>query len=600
MKTYFYLYKYKLVSFIFFCLITSCRFQRSAIDIRLNQAEILMDSMPDSSYHILSDRTIFGDISHFTDDQKAHYALLYSQAQRKNYVFETNDSLISIAVAHYQSRSTSLNLIKSLHYQSIIYSNNNEDTRSIVPAMKAYELSLEIGDSLWRAKTAEFLAGLYSRSHNYNESFKFSHEATELYKKLGMEEFYLFSLVDMAVDCITSKRFDEGLCIIDTVLNHSDNSVFLRRYAYDNAMSLYLGKKDFYSANLCADTLISLYGTELPSNLLALIGTIKISNGDKSGNKFIEEARHKVYTRVDSIIYFDAIKELCVFNGDWQSAYVFQDSLINLVNEEMTKERQQTLVSRLRDYYSHLADSYAKQIRRDNYIFFGLICIVILIILIGTFAYLYMKRSRDLKISNNMNQIMALNSEIQSITLSKENIDRELQRSQIDLSELSSVFNNQKNKLDIISNKYERIEKKHNDLSEKIQIMMHNHFVHLNILISEYVNTADSDENYRSFYKNIKREIEKVQSPKFLREVTAMVDDCNEGVISRIHDSFPFFNERDLNLLALSMAGFNGGAIGMFLNMHTNSTYRRRKQIVDIITKSEVSDKEFFLNKLYK
>ena len=65
----------------------------------LHRAEALMDEDPDSAWAVLN--TLSPDAMG-QSRTRAHYALLYTQAQDKTYRDETNDSLISIAVDYYR------------------------------------------------------------------------------------------------------------------------------------------------------------------------------------------------------------------------------------------------------------------------------------------------------------------------------------------------------------------------------------------------------------------------------------------------------------------------------------------------------------------
>ena len=65
----------------------------------LHRAEALMNEHPDSAWKALN--TISPD-EMGQNRTRALYALLYTQAQDKNYIDETNDSLISVAVDYYR------------------------------------------------------------------------------------------------------------------------------------------------------------------------------------------------------------------------------------------------------------------------------------------------------------------------------------------------------------------------------------------------------------------------------------------------------------------------------------------------------------------
>jgi len=78
-------------------LLVGCNDPKPVTDT-LHRAEALMNEHPDSAWAVLN--TLSAD-EMGQNSTRALYALLYTQAQDKNYIDETNDSLISIAVDYY-------------------------------------------------------------------------------------------------------------------------------------------------------------------------------------------------------------------------------------------------------------------------------------------------------------------------------------------------------------------------------------------------------------------------------------------------------------------------------------------------------------------
>jgi hypothetical protein len=70
----------------------------------LEQAEELMTESPSSSLSILDDIPV-SELN--TDGQNALYALLKTQARDKLYMFDTDDSLISIATDYFDGKAIS-------------------------------------------------------------------------------------------------------------------------------------------------------------------------------------------------------------------------------------------------------------------------------------------------------------------------------------------------------------------------------------------------------------------------------------------------------------------------------------------------------------
>lgn len=87
-----------------YCILVACT--RTSPNAQLVQADSLMQKSPDSALHFLE--KIYPEKLKSLEDQ-AYYALLVTQAQDKNYIFQENDSLIRVAVQYYDSiKSTSM------------------------------------------------------------------------------------------------------------------------------------------------------------------------------------------------------------------------------------------------------------------------------------------------------------------------------------------------------------------------------------------------------------------------------------------------------------------------------------------------------------
>lgn len=126
---------YLLIVIIISVIISSC--ENAKINEHMDKAEELMNEKPDSALIILKD---LDKTKGLNDSQNARYALLYSQALDKNYIDETNDSLINIAVEYYNENGTAKEKFLSLYYQGRIYYNAQNYAKSILAYTKAEQL----------------------------------------------------------------------------------------------------------------------------------------------------------------------------------------------------------------------------------------------------------------------------------------------------------------------------------------------------------------------------------------------------------------------------------------------------------------------------
>ena len=115
---------------------TGCR-DHSPVADKLLQAETCMNEYPDSALTILKS---IGQANLQTDEHRARYALLYSQALDKNYIDLTSDSLINIAVDFYKDRNDVRAKFHAYYYLGRIYTNANELTQATLVYMEAEQL----------------------------------------------------------------------------------------------------------------------------------------------------------------------------------------------------------------------------------------------------------------------------------------------------------------------------------------------------------------------------------------------------------------------------------------------------------------------------
>lgn len=151
---------------ILIVLLVACT-NRSNYHQILIQANSLMTTMPDSALHILQD-IIPQQLP--TQADKAYYALLFTQAQDKNFILQTKDSLICTAVQYYDSIKDERMQAKAYYYWGCIYRDSNKQSVAIEKYLTAISLALKINDEplLGRIYNSMgylyYLQGLYDRA----------------------------------------------------------------------------------------------------------------------------------------------------------------------------------------------------------------------------------------------------------------------------------------------------------------------------------------------------------------------------------------------------------------------------------------------------
>lgn len=215
------------------------------------------------------------------------------------------------------------------------------------------------------------------------------------------------------------------------------------------------------------------------------------------------------------------------------------------------------------------------------------ISLTILICFIISVALMIIRKrmsNNDAEMNRQMTEIMLLTRRLETTSMEKVSISATLSRRESAIEHLSEDLSAQTDT--------------NRQLNEMMDNLLHGRFSHLNTIINEYTDQTETEDNYLAFYKNIKYEIERLKQPKGLKEIDKIVNFCKKDILVRIREQFPKMREKDLTLLSLSLAGLNARAIGLFTDMHANSTYKRKKQLIKMIADSDAPDKEWFITEL--
>ena len=132
----------------------------------LHRAEALMNEHPDSAWMMLN--TLSPD-EMGQNRTRALYALLYTQAQEKNYVYEKDDSLINIAVEYYRNTDDIRHRFLSCFYKGKVSVNAKDYLNATSCYMEAEQLVDEVGDDYLVGLLYAELGSIYYGYYDYQK-----------------------------------------------------------------------------------------------------------------------------------------------------------------------------------------------------------------------------------------------------------------------------------------------------------------------------------------------------------------------------------------------------------------------------------------------
>lgn len=190
-------------------------------DSRLDRADALMYPQPDKALALLDSidpATLRGEAD------RARYALLYSQAQNKNHIFPTSDSLIDIAVDYYdRSGHDSLRMLAHF-YRSAIRNSAAAYHAALRDGLMAKDIAEQLDMPYWVARASQEIADAYYQSYDMDNAIRYSDIAARDFNRTGYHLNAQYVTVDKAISLSYRGFHDKAIQILDSLAGIIDST----------------------------------------------------------------------------------------------------------------------------------------------------------------------------------------------------------------------------------------------------------------------------------------------------------------------------------------------------------------------------------------
>ena len=155
---------------------------------------------------------------------RARYALLYSEAQRKQYIDETDDSLIMIAVNYYSDHYAPYRCYMSYYNLGCIYFNSNRLADASVALLQAEQLLDEIDDDYREGLLYTQSGNVFFYSYDFYRAESYYRKAFEKYSAAGLESHKYYALYNIGECLLQIKKYHEAHVILEEVQDWARNN----------------------------------------------------------------------------------------------------------------------------------------------------------------------------------------------------------------------------------------------------------------------------------------------------------------------------------------------------------------------------------------
>ena len=429
-----------------FIVLAGCQ-QNDKYTALLLQADSIMNVRPDSALALLN-------LIQFPQEMKtadrALYSLLFTQAEQKNRISHTNDSLIRIAVDYYKDKDDKEQETKAYYYLGCVY----QDIGDIVGATDAFLKALNINPKV--INDTERLTMIYENLAECYQSQGFYDKAMEMYRisyktniNHNEEKNILFSLQGIGEVFMYQHQWDSAAYYYNEIIEKSraigDSSWI--SIGISNLAHVYYNQKKYPEAYHTA--LKSIHNNnedkenEITSKYI-LLGDILIQLGQYDSARYylsLNSIKEDPFLRASRHFSLYELEKKC---GKYKEATQYIDTYTTLydsLREEKNKEEIAKLINSYTiERYKREISEKQKHQTRISISFSILIIISILFIFlmidrhrkqeyIGLHKSLMKKRGEIMKMQEELNS-MDMNHSPNSIQEkeNKQNILKQLQK----------------------------------------------------------------------------------------------------------------------------------------------------------------------------
>lgn len=492
----------------------------------MEQAEQLLEEAPEEALRVMEG--VDGEALR-TEEDRARYALVYSEACYYNYIDIDVDTLTQPMMRYYLESDNHAERARAMFQHAVVAYNGGELAEAIVALTEAEESLAKRANRKLEGAVQRLKGNIYSEGCLYLNAYDAYVAAREIYAELGLEEHVQFLDYDIGGTLIQLRRMEEAKVTLERVLDYAigvedanlvcavahellDLSIYLDDYdmcreyveLFEREGVLLYGEPHF----VCAKAMLVAHDGGL-EEALALVDEAEAMEDDLEWAD-VEYARYIIHRNV----------------GDGEGALYWQEQSVNAQDEMLLQVIEQPVlnveVEKLRsDLDAELRER--ELVRERNAMIYVVVAVVVVAVVVALGLYArYRIRRKDSEISSYIETIESLRTDIERIP---------------------------------------------RDMASSITALYRDRFSELNELCDIYYDHSGSSRHKSLVFNKVLETIETIKGDSSrIDELGAMVDNYRDNALQRLKSVLPRISERDYRVALYAFAGFSNRAIALFID----------------------------------
>ena len=492
----------------------------------MGRAEQLLEDAPEEALRVMEG--VDGEALR-TEEDRARYALVYSEACYYSYIDVDVDTLTQSMMRYYLESDDHNQRARAMFQHAVVAYNGGELAEAIVALTEAEESLAKRANRKLEGAVQRLKGNIYSEGCLYLNAYDAYVAAREIYAELGLEEHVQFLDYDIGGTLIQLRRMEEAKVTLERVLDYAigaedanlvcavahellDLSIYLDDYdmcreyveLFEREGVLLYGEPHF----VCAKAMLVAHDGGL-EEALALVDEAEAMEDDLEWAD-VEYARYIIHRNV----------------GDGEGALYWQEQSVNAQDEMLLQVIEQPVlnveVEKLRsDLDAELRER--ELVRERNAMIYVVVAVVVVAVVVALGLYArYRIRRKDSEIASYIETIESLRTDIERIP---------------------------------------------RDMASSITALYRDRFSELNELCDIYYDHSGSSRHKSLVFNKVLETIETIKGDSSrIDELGAMVDNYRDNALQRLKSVLPRISERDYRVALYAFAGFSNRAIALFID----------------------------------
>ena len=549
-------------------LLSACRSGNREVAASLDRIEQVVGQHPDSALAELvrlDSLLDAGAVRIEGDRQMARYALLKTQTHDKNFIDDTNDSLIMRAIRFFDEHGSKREQMLAHYYLACIFRNSRDFGRAYSSYLYAAEQATELENHTIAGMAYGNIASICRELYS-GEDLLYTDYSYHSYQLAGDSARMDWALMQKGIALNYQNKYNEAEAIFERLLLVSSD---LRLRQVVSSYYLYQSvKQNRYQK---ADSLIQLQSSpKYLVDYLCRAIVLENQNHQEEADSCMQYAKRLEATSADQVLVLATYADIQNMRHQYkESSRTF--ARLACLTDSIVRSVNTASVSVIQRDYVRLQLSHSEVLMREKTFRYKVVLLmsVLILLLVGIILQQRFKR-KDLLIQHYLDIVAQLGQEMER---------EQSWRKQQEANRIAE---------EAISRETERHKRKQIQQLFKERIRKINQIYSRLYLWGESVIKSEKEK----IYKDACKEIAAIQKPSFINGLIVSIDESFDGIISRARESGIVKTDEDYSMLCLLVAGFSANAICLLLSFdNRNVIYKRRQRIKERIQQSSFAYK---------